>query len=88
MWRYPSHTVIGSVVHFANLSHILIYAQLPFLSMIYSSNTGSMALMDAGIPLRDHCAGVSVGLVTDVDPATGEIRDYRILTDILVRCFN
>ena len=46
-----------------------------------------MALMDAGIPLREHVAGVSVGLVTDVDPATGEIRDYRILTDILVRCF-
>ncbi|XVF58029.1 hypothetical protein PTKIN_Ptkin07bG0029500 [Pterospermum kingtungense] len=44
---------------------------------------GSMALMDAGIPLREHVAGVSVGLVTDVDPATGEIRDYRILTDIL-----
>ncbi|EOY02463.1 Polyribonucleotide nucleotidyltransferase, putative isoform 1 [Theobroma cacao] len=44
---------------------------------------GSMALMDAGIPLREHVAGVSVGLVTDVDPATGEIRDHRILTDIL-----
>ncbi|OMO69440.1 hypothetical protein COLO4_29057 [Corchorus olitorius] len=44
---------------------------------------GSMALMDAGIPLREHVAGVSVGLVTDVDPANGEIRDYRILTDIL-----
>ncbi|XP_022739590.1 polyribonucleotide nucleotidyltransferase 2, mitochondrial isoform X2 [Durio zibethinus] len=44
---------------------------------------GSMALMNAGIPLREHVAGVSVGLVTDVDPATGEIRDYRILTDIL-----
>ncbi|XVE67892.1 hypothetical protein DITRI_Ditri09bG0024400 [Diplodiscus trichospermus] len=44
---------------------------------------GSMALMDAGIPLQEHVAGVSVGLVTDVDPATGEIRDYRILTDIL-----
>ncbi|XVF16376.1 hypothetical protein REPUB_Repub10bG0026100 [Reevesia pubescens] len=44
---------------------------------------GSMALMDAGIPLREHVAGVSVGLVTDVDPATGEIREYRILTDIL-----
>ncbi|KAG4128577.1 hypothetical protein ERO13_D09G027600v2 [Gossypium hirsutum] len=44
---------------------------------------GSMALMDAGIPLREHVAGVSVGLVTDVDPETGEITDYRILTDIL-----
>ncbi|XP_017214739.1 polyribonucleotide nucleotidyltransferase 2, mitochondrial isoform X2 [Daucus carota subsp. sativus] len=44
---------------------------------------GSMALMDAGIPLREHVAGISVGLVTDVDPSTGSIIDYRILTDIL-----
>ncbi|XP_013712900.1 polyribonucleotide nucleotidyltransferase 2, mitochondrial isoform X2 [Brassica napus] len=44
---------------------------------------GSMALMDAGIPLRAHVAGVSVGLVTDVDPSSGEIKDYRIVTDIL-----
>ncbi|XP_015879324.2 polyribonucleotide nucleotidyltransferase 2, mitochondrial [Ziziphus jujuba] len=44
---------------------------------------GSMALMDAGIPLREHVAGVSVGLVTEVDPLTGTIKDYRILTDIL-----
>lgn len=46
---------------------------------------GSMALMDAGIPLREHVAGVSVGLVSQVDPLTGKIEDYRILTDILVR---
>ncbi|KAL2453977.1 Polyribonucleotide nucleotidyltransferase 2 [Abeliophyllum distichum] len=44
---------------------------------------GSMALLDAGIPLRDHVAGLSVGLVSEIDPSTGEIRDYRILTDIL-----
>lgn len=43
-----------------------------------------MALMDAGIPLRAHVAGVSVGLITDVDPSSGEIKDYRIVTDILV----
>ncbi|GMP30284.1 hypothetical protein CsSME_00005018 [Camellia sinensis var. sinensis] len=48
---------------------------------------GSMALMDAGIPLSEHVAGVSVGLVSDVDPSTGIIKDYRILTDILVRIF-
>lgn len=56
------------------------------------SHVGSMALMDAGIPLREHVAGVSVGLVCEVDPETGEIKDYRILTDILVSivssCFN
>lgn len=44
---------------------------------------GSMALMDAGIPVREHVAGVSVGLVSEVDPLTGEITDYRIVTDIL-----
>ncbi|KAI4348184.1 hypothetical protein L6164_008938 [Bauhinia variegata] len=44
---------------------------------------GSMALMDAGIPVREHVAGVSVGLVSELDPCTGDIRDYRILTDIL-----
>ncbi|XP_044466313.1 polyribonucleotide nucleotidyltransferase 2, mitochondrial isoform X2 [Mangifera indica] len=44
---------------------------------------GSMALMDAGIPVREHVAGVSVGLVSEIDPSTGEFKDYRILTDIL-----
>ncbi|KAJ8479585.1 hypothetical protein OPV22_023312 [Ensete ventricosum] len=44
---------------------------------------GSMALMDAGIPVREHVAGVSVGLVSDVDPSNGRIINYRILTDIL-----
>ncbi|KAL6899589.1 hypothetical protein ACP4OV_006247 [Aristida adscensionis] len=44
---------------------------------------GSMALMDAGIPVREHVAGVSVGLVSQVDPTTGDICNYRILTDIL-----
>lgn len=41
--------------------------------------------MDAGIPVREHVAGVSVGLVSQVDPTTGDISDYRIVTDILVR---
>ncbi|KAK4392969.1 Polyribonucleotide nucleotidyltransferase 2, mitochondrial [Sesamum angolense] len=44
---------------------------------------GSMALMDAGIPLGELVAGLSVGLVSETDPSTGEITDYRILTDIL-----
>ncbi|CAH1412980.1 unnamed protein product [Lactuca virosa] len=44
---------------------------------------GSMALMDAGIPLQEHVAGLSVGLVTEVDPSTGTVNEYRILTDIL-----
>eukprot|EP00249_Psilotum_nudum_P016788 c25988_g1_i1 orf=158-3031(+) len=44
---------------------------------------GSIALMDAGVPLREHVAGVSVGLVSEVDMSTGRITDYRLLTDIL-----
>ncbi|XP_020589440.1 polyribonucleotide nucleotidyltransferase 2, mitochondrial isoform X2 [Phalaenopsis equestris] len=44
---------------------------------------GSLALMDAGIPVREHVAGLSVGLVSEVDPTTGNMKDYRILTDIL-----
>lgn len=46
---------------------------------------GSMALMDAGVPVSTLSAGVAMGLVTkysDDDPT--ELVDYRILTDILV----
>lgn len=60
-----------------NISKELTYNASPFAA--------SMALMDAGIPLREHVAGVSVGLVSEVDPSTGIIKDYRIVTDILVR---
>ena len=41
--------------------------------------------MDAGIAIKRHVAGVSIGLITDVGPATTDIRSYRLLTDILVR---
>jgi len=44
---------------------------------------GSLALMDAGVPLREHVGAVSVGLVSVTDPSNGNITDYRILTDIL-----
>ncbi|GAU16225.1 hypothetical protein TSUD_298570 [Trifolium subterraneum] len=37
----------------------------------------SLALMDAGIPVREHVAAVSVGLVSELDPCTGEIVDYH-----------
>lgn len=47
---------------------------------------GSLALMDAGVPITQPAAGVAIGLVTRVDPATQEIEDYRLLTDLLV-CF-
>ncbi|MFP4168571.1 MAG: polyribonucleotide nucleotidyltransferase [Desulfonatronovibrionaceae bacterium] len=37
---------------------------------------GSLALMDAGIPVKDAVAGIAMGLVKEQD-------EYRILTDIL-----
>lgn len=36
----------------------------------------SLALMDAGIPVKKHVAGISIGLIK-------EGQDYRVLTDIL-----
>ena len=44
---------------------------------------GSLALMDAGVPIVGHAAGVAVGLVTKYDEKNDEIVDYRILTDLL-----
>ncbi|XP_015121902.1 polyribonucleotide nucleotidyltransferase 1, mitochondrial [Diachasma alloeum] len=42
---------------------------------------GSLALLDAGVPISTAAAGVAIGLVTKYD---GErIEDYRILTDLL-----
>lgn len=47
---------------------------------------GSMALMDAGVPLSSAAAGVAIGLVSRFkDDDTKHMEDYRILTDILVR---
>lgn len=43
---------------------------------------GSLALMDAGIPLLRPVAGISVGLCTDHD-AHGRIARYKLLTDII-----
>lgn len=48
---------------------------------------GSLALLDAGVPLTDPVAGVAIGLVTNVDPETNQIKDYRLLTDILVNIY-
>ncbi|XP_037027744.1 polyribonucleotide nucleotidyltransferase 1, mitochondrial [Bradysia coprophila] len=42
---------------------------------------GSLALMDAGVPLSAAAAGVAIGLVTRYED--NELQDYRILTDIL-----
>ncbi|KAH7972249.1 hypothetical protein HPB52_009899 [Rhipicephalus sanguineus] len=45
---------------------------------------GSLALMDAGVPVSAAAAGVAIGLVTLPDPERSyELADYRLLTDIL-----
>uniref|UniRef100_H2SLB6 polyribonucleotide nucleotidyltransferase n=1 Tax=Takifugu rubripes TaxID=31033 RepID=H2SLB6_TAKRU len=45
---------------------------------------GSLALMDAGVPISSAVAGVAVGLISKANPAKlSEIQDYRLLTDIL-----
>ncbi|KAH8331233.1 hypothetical protein KR067_013081 [Drosophila pandora] len=45
---------------------------------------GSLALMDAGVPVTAPAAGVAIGLVTKYEnDDTKHLQDYRILTDIL-----
>lgn len=48
---------------------------------------GSLALLDAGIPISSAAAGVAIGLVTKCNGANMNIEDYKILTDILVRIY-
>ncbi|MDR1254747.1 MAG: polyribonucleotide nucleotidyltransferase [Puniceicoccales bacterium] len=43
---------------------------------------GTLALMDAGVPILAPVAGISVGLVTQYN-ANHEIERYRLITDIL-----
>ena len=42
----------------------------------------SMAMMDAGIPIKRAVAGASMGLVMYADERTGAIQKYKVLTDI------
>ena len=42
----------------------------------------SLALMDAGVPLRSPAAGISIGICTETD-ASDNIDRYQILTDII-----
>ena len=43
---------------------------------------GTLALMDAGVPISAPVAGISVGLVSEYGP-DGEMKRYRTITDIL-----
>lgn len=43
---------------------------------------GTLALMDAGVPIKAPVAGISVGLVTRINEATGKIEKYCLLDDI------
>ena len=43
---------------------------------------GSLALMNAGVEMKGACAGISIGICTDLD-GDGKITDHRILTDIM-----
>jgi len=43
---------------------------------------GSLALMNAGVEMKGACAGISIGICTDLDD-NGKITDHRILTDIM-----
>ena len=43
---------------------------------------GSMALMDAGVPLKKAVAGIAMGVMVDEDPDDPDNPDYAILTDI------
>ncbi|KAJ8974587.1 hypothetical protein NQ317_014792 [Molorchus minor] len=44
---------------------------------------GSMALMDAGVPVTSASVGVAIGLVTRYDQSRNNIEDYCLLTDLL-----
>uniref|UniRef100_A0A8C2U1L8 polyribonucleotide nucleotidyltransferase n=1 Tax=Coturnix japonica TaxID=93934 RepID=A0A8C2U1L8_COTJA len=52
-------------------------------SSMASACGGSLALMDAGVPVSSAVAGVAVGLVTKYDLEGKDLEDYRLLTDIL-----
>ena len=43
---------------------------------------GMLALMDAGVPVKDVVAGISVGLLTETDDK-GQLKRYELLTDII-----
>ncbi|KOC61989.1 Polyribonucleotide nucleotidyltransferase 1, mitochondrial [Habropoda laboriosa] len=51
-------------------------------SSMASVCAGSLALMDAGVPISAPVAGVAMGLISDPDNTDLDPDDYKILTDI------
>lgn len=51
-------------------------------SSMASVCSGSLALMDAGVPITRPVAGISIGLCSEVD-SEGKMTKYKILTDIM-----
>lgn len=46
---------------------------------------GTLALLDAGVPIKSPAAGVAIGLIAKYDQDDPKkLIDYKILTDILV----
>ena len=43
---------------------------------------GMLALMDAGVPMKEMVAGISIGLVTETGD-DGQLKRYELLTDII-----
>ncbi|XP_017288428.1 polyribonucleotide nucleotidyltransferase 1, mitochondrial [Kryptolebias marmoratus] len=53
-------------------------------SSMASACGGSLALMDAGVPISSAVAGVAIGLISKANSENpSEMEDYRLLTDIL-----
>jgi polyribonucleotide nucleotidyltransferase len=42
----------------------------------------SLALMDAGVPIKEHVCGVAMGIFTKFDDKNQNIVNYKIMTDI------
>ncbi|CEG01093.1 Polyribonucleotide nucleotidyltransferase [Ostreococcus tauri] len=45
--------------------------------------SGSMALMDAGVPIKEHVGAISIGLIMDEDETTREVKRYKLMDDIM-----
>ena len=50
-------------------------------SSMASTSSASLALMDAGVPIKAAATGIAMGLIAESN-AQGEITKYKILTDI------